>query len=404
MDIDIRPITEDERADWLRAAETSFSVVPKDDELEAALPVIEADRSFAAFEGGRIVGTSAAATFRMVVPGGARTPTAGVTAVGVHPTHRRRGINTALMEAILEQAAERGEPFAMLLASEAAIYGRFGYGLTSLMGEFEADSKQMAFVKGSPSGGRVDLVSKEEAMPIVDLVYDAAIGPGGVERDARWRDYAFATVGEDKDKPWFYAIHRTEEGEPDAYAVYTMKHDWTRSIPSGTLTVSECVASTPSGYAGIWRYLFDVDLVAKVEAWGRPIDEALLYLAREPRRLHFSVNDGYWLRVIDVVAALEARRYRTDGRLVLEIADTFRPGTAGRYELTVTDGTGRCVRSDAQPDLSGAINVLGATYLGGATFHQLALAGQVEELTPGAVAKADAIFASVPAPWCALHF
>jgi predicted acetyltransferase len=404
MDIDIRPITEDERADWLRAAETSFSVVLKDDELEAALPVIEADRSFAAFEAGRIVGTSASATFRMVVPGGARVATAGVTAVGVHPTHRRRGINTVLMGELLDQAAERREPFAMLLASEAAIYGRFGYGLTSLMGEFEADSKQMAFVKGSPSGGRVDLVSKEEAMRIIDLVYDAAIGPGGVERDARWRDYAFATVGEDKDKPWFYAIHRTEEGEPDAYAVYTMKHDWTRSIPGGTLTVSECVASTPSGYAGIWRYLFDVDLVAKVEAWGRPIDEALLYLAREPRRLHFSVNDGYWLRVIDIVAALEARRYRTDGRLVLEIADTFRPGTAGRYELTVTDGAGRCVRSDAQPDLSGAINVLGATYLGGATFHQLALAGQVEELTSGAVAKGDAIFASVPAPWCTLHF
>jgi predicted acetyltransferase len=404
MDIDIRPITEDERADWIRAAETSFSVVPKDDELEAGLPVIETDRSFAAFEGGRMVATSASATFRMAVPGGARVATAGVTAVGVHPTHRRRGINTALMGELLDQAAERREPFALLLASEAAIYGRFGYGLTSLMGEFEADSKQMAFVKGSPSGGRVDLVSKEEAMPIVDLVYDAAIGPGGVERDARWRDYAFATVGEDKDKPWFYAIHRTEEGEPDAYAVYTMKHDWTRSIPAGTLTVSECIASAPSGYAGIWRYLFDVDLVAKVEAWGRPIDDALLYLAREPRRLHFSVNDGYWLRVIDVVAALEARRYRTDGRLVLEVADTFRPGTAGRFDLTVTDGAGLCVRSDAQPDLSVTINVLGATYLGGATFHQLALAGQVEELTPGAVAKADAIFASVPAPWCALHF
>ena len=404
MDIDIRPITEDERADWVRAAETSFSVVLKDDELEASLPVIEPDRSFAAFEGGRIVGTSAAATFRMVVPGGARVATAGVTAVGVHPTHRRRGINTALMGVILDQVADRREPFALLLASEAAIYGRFGYGLTSLMGEFEADSKHMAFVKGSPSGGRVDLVSKEEAMPIVDTVYDAAIGPGGVERDARWRDFAFATVGEDKDKPWFYAIHRTEEGEPDAYAVYTMKHDWTRSIPAGTLTVSECIASTPSGYAGIWRFLFDVDLVAKVEAWGRPIDDALLYLAREPRRLHFSVNDGYWLRVIDVVAALEARRYRTDGRLVFEIADAFRPETAGRYELTVTDGAGRCARTDGEPDLTGTINVLGSTYLGGATFHQLALAGQVEELTPGAVAKADAIFASVPAPWCALHF
>jgi predicted acetyltransferase len=404
MDIDIRPITEDERADWLRAAETSFSVVLKDDELEAAMPVIEVDRSFAAFEGGRMVGTSAAATFRMVVPGGARIATAGVTAVGVHPTHRRRGINTALMGAILDQAAERQEPFAMLLASEAAIYGRFGYGLTSLLGEFEAESARMAFVKGSPSGGRVDLVSKEEAMPIVDLVYDAAIGPGGVERDARWRDYSFATVGEDKEKPWFYAVHRNEGGESDAYAVYTVKDDWPRSIPSGTITVSECVASTPSGYAGIWRYLFDVDLVAKVEAWGRPIDEALFYLLQEPRRLHFSVNDGFWLRVIDVVAALEARRYRTDGRLVLEIADAFRPETAGRYELTVQEGAGRCVRTDGQPDLSGSINVLGATYLGGATFHQLALAGQVEELTPGAVAKVDAIFASVPAPWCTLHF
>jgi predicted acetyltransferase len=90
--------------------------------------------------------------------------------------------------------------------------------------------------------------------------------------------------------------------------------------------------------------------------------------------------------------------------VVLEFADAFRSETAGRYELTVTDGAGRCVRTDGEPDLSGTINVLGATYLGGATFHQLALAGQVEERTPGAVAKADAIFASVPAPWCTLHF
>jgi predicted acetyltransferase len=404
MDVDIRPITEDERADWLRAAETSFSAVLKDDELEASLPVIEPDRSFGAFEGDRIVGSAAGCSFRTVVPGGARIPTAGVTAVGVHPTHRRRGINTALMGAILDQAAERREPFALLLASEAAIYGRFGYGLTSLLGEFEAESARMAFVKGAPSAGRIDLVSKEEAMPIVDVVFDAAIGPGGVERDARWRDYCFATVGEDKDKPWFYAIHRSEAGEPDAYAVYTMKHDWTRSIPSGTITVSECVASTTAGYAGIWRYLFDVDLVAKVDAWNRPVDEPLFYLLREPRRLHFSVNDGFWLRVIDVVAALEARRYRADGRIVFELTDAFRPETAGRYELTVDRGAGHCVRADDPADLSGAINILGATYLGGVSFHQLALAGQVEERTTGAVAKADTIFASVPAPWSPFHF
>jgi len=404
MDVEIRAITDDERVDWVRAAETSFSAIVKDDELEAVLPTVESDRSFGAFDGDRIVGTAAGCSFRTTAPGGARVPTAGVTFVGVHPTHRRRGINTALMGAILDQAAERREPFALLLASEAAIYGRFGYGLTSLLGEFEAESARMDFVKGAPSGGHVDLVSKDEAMPIVDAVYDAAIGPGGVERDAAWRDYCFATVGEDKDKPWFYAIHRSEEGEPDAYAAYTMKHDWTRSIPSGAITVSECVASTAAGYAGIWRYLFDVDLVAKVEAWNRPIDEPLFYLLREPRRLHFSVNDGFWLRVIDVVEALQARRYRSDGRLVVEIADAFRPETAGRYELTVDEGNGRCARTDDPADLAGAINVLGATYLGGATFRQLEVAGQVEEQTAGSIEMADRMFASAPAPWSPFHF
>src|SRR5688500_1371101 len=135
MDLEIRTITEEERVDWLRAADTAFSSAAKDDEIEASLPVIEVDRSFAAVDGSRIVGTSAAITFRMMVPGGARVPAAGVTMVGVHPTHRRRGINTRMMAAILDQAADRGEPLAALFASEGAIYGRFGYGLAGLLGE-----------------------------------------------------------------------------------------------------------------------------------------------------------------------------------------------------------------------------------------------------------------------------
>ncbi len=102
----------------------------------------------------------------------------------------------------------------------------------------------------------------------------------------------FATVGEDKDHPWMYAIHFDDAGEADAYAVYWVKHDWPRSVPSGTITVRECVASTPSGHADIWRFLFDVDLVSTVEAWNRPVDEPLLHLLREPRRLRFSVVDG----------------------------------------------------------------------------------------------------------------
>ena len=200
MDIEIRTITEDERVDWIQAAETSFSSTAKDDEIEAFLPVIEIDRSFAAVDGSRIVGTSASITFRMMVPGGARVPTAGVTMVGVQPTHRRRGINSRMMTAILEQAADRGEPLAALFASEGAIYGRFGYGLAAGLGEIQAESARMAFVRGYEPSGRVELVSKEDAMPVVDRVYDAALRPGGVERNEALRDHMFATVGEDKDQ------------------------------------------------------------------------------------------------------------------------------------------------------------------------------------------------------------
>lgn len=404
MDVEIRTITDEERAGWVRAADVAFSAVSKDDEIEASLPVIETDRSFAAIDGGRIVATSAAITFRMAVPGGARIPTAGVTMVGVQPTHRRRGINTRMMTAILDQAVERGEPIAALFASEGAIYGRFGFGLGSFFGEFQAESDRMDFVRGYEPRGRVQLLSKEEAMPILSRVYDSGLRPGGVERSDVMRDHVFATVGEDKDKSWFYAVHRDEDGEPDAYAVYTMKHDWPRSVPSGKIEVKECLSSTPAGYADIWRFLFDVDLVATVEAWNRPADEPLLQLVREPRRLRFSLGDALWVRILDVPAALEARRYSADGRIAFEVIDPFRPETDGGYELVVEDGTGTCRRSDAEADLAGTINVLGATYLGGTSFAQLWEAGRVEERAAGAVARADAIFSSSPAPWCVYDF
>jgi predicted acetyltransferase len=405
VDIEIRTIRYEERVDWVRAADISFSGISKDDEIEEFLPTIELDRSFAAVDVDRIVGTSAAVTTRMVVPGGARIPTAAVTMVGVQPTHRRRGVNTAMMAAILDQAEDRGEPLAALFASEGAIYGRFGYGLAAMLGEFQAESARMTFVRGYEHRGHVELLARADALPIMSRIYDSSLRPGGVERSETNTTLAFSEIGHDRrDKPWFYAVHRTDDGEPDAYAVYTMKHDWPRSVPSGTIEVSECLAATPQGYADIWRYLFDVDLVATVEAWNRPSDEPLLLLAREPRRLRFSLNDGLWVRLVDIPAALSARRYLGSDRIVFEVEDPFRPANDGRYELTVDDGVGACDRTDAEPDLSGTVNVLGAAYLGGTSFGQLAEAGQVEERTAGSVAIADGLFRWTPAPWSPWDF
>jgi len=404
MDIEVRTIGDDERVPWLRATDAAFSSILKDDEIESMLPTIETNRSFAAMDEDRIVGTAAAITTRMAVPGGARLPTAAVTMVGVHPTHRRRGINTMMMGALLDQAADRGEPFAALFASEGAIYGRFGYGLAAYLGEFDAESARMQFVRGYQPRGRIALLSKDEAMPVISSVYDAGLRAGGVERSDAHTTSRFAAVGEHKDKSWFYVAHLDDDGTPDAYAAYTMKHEWPRSVPSGKIEVDECIASTPSGYAAIWRYLFDVDLVTTVEAWGRPIDEPLFQLVREPRRLRFGLLDGLWVRLLDVPAALGARRYAADGRLVFEVVDRFRPANEGRFELVVEDAAGHCQRTDAEPDLSGTVNVLGATYLGGVSFRQLALASQVDERRDDALAEADAMFASTPAPWCPWAF
>ena len=404
-EVEIRTITNEEREAWIRAVDLSFSAISKDDEIASVLPVIETDRSFAAVDDGRFVGTSAAITFRMVVPGGNRVPTAGITAVGVNPTHRRRGLNARMMAALLDQAEDRGEPFAALFASEGGIYGRFGYGLASFLTEFQAESARMEYVRGVEVTGSVELVSKEEALPMISRVYDASLRPGGPERSDADRDMTFSHLHEEeRDKPWFYAIHRDDAGEPDAYAVYTMKHDWPRSIPSGTVEVKESMASSPGGYAAIWRYVFDIDLVSTVTAWNRPPDDPLLLLLREPRRLRAGLIDGLWVRLVDVPAALAARRYGLDGRLVFEVSDQFRPATTGRFELVVEDGVGRCERTDAEPDLAGSVNVLGSVYLGGVSFSGLAEASQVKVRNEKVLSEADTMFTSSPAPWCPWAF
>jgi predicted acetyltransferase len=166
------------------------------------------------------------------------------------------------------------------------------------------------------------------------------------------------------------------------------------------LTVRDLQAATPQAYADLWRYVLDVDLIERVDAWNRPTDESLLHLLQEPRRLGATLVDNLWVRLVDLAGALGARRYAADGRLVLEVADAFGPWNEGRYaleasagEATVTAGT------DAPADIACTVNEVAATYLGGITFRQLHRAGRIQERTDGALLRADAMFGWDPAPW-----
>jgi predicted acetyltransferase len=406
MDIEIRPIRADEFEAYARATDAAFSGVASPEELEDDRSIAELDRRFAALEDGTIVGGASAASFQMTVPGGHTVPTAGITHVGVMPTHRRRGVNTALMRAQLEDARGRGEPLAGLHASEGGIYRGFGFGMGTFLADLDVETSHSAFHAGFAPSGRVRLLAHDEALPRMRRVFDAAVPgrPGMLAIDDRWFTWRFAEPTPDKESPTFYAVHETEQGEPDAYAVYKVKHDWPGEIPRNQLIVNELMAATPQATADIWRFVFDIDLVARVRATDRPADDPLLLLAVEPRHLGYSLRDGMYLRLVDVPAALEARGFAGDGGLVLEVSDMFCPWNEGRYELTVGGGETTCRPTEREPDLACTVNELGAVYLGGSTFGQLAEALRVQERTDGALAQADTMFRSAPAPWCSLPF
>jgi predicted acetyltransferase len=406
MDVEIRSITPDEFGAFQRALEDAFSGFVRPDEAENERTITEFDRTFVAIDEGQFVGGATAGSIRLGVPGGIDVPVAAVTGVGVKPTHRRRGISTALMRRQLDDIHGRGEALAALYASEGSIYGRFGYGLATFTGSFQIEVGRSAYVRGYRPSGRVRLLPREDALPLIRSVYDRArrLRPGGADLDDRWFQWLFFVGKRDEDEPPFWAVHESDEGEPDACVVYKVKHEWPGSVPMLELTVEFLISATPQAHADMWRYVFDIDLVHHVKAWNQPADEPLLHLLREPRRLGLKVEDGMWLRLVDVPAALSARAYAGDGRVVLEVRDSFCPWNEGRYELMVEGGRATCGITDAAPDIACSVNDLGAVYLGGSTFGQLARAGLVTEMRPGGLAGADVIFARDAAPWSPVHF
>ena len=340
MDVEIRTISEDEFATYARAVEMAFSDVPSDEDIERERVLVEYDRSFAAFDGPDIVGTGAAFTMPMTVPGG-ELDVGYVTAVGVRATHRRRGINTRLMRAVLDDAHERGELVDVLYASEGGIYGRYGYGLGTFGYSIDLERSRSAFVRGYAPSGTTRLLERDPALKDILAVHDATrrSRPGMVQLDERRLVYALHEHGDDAKLPQMFVLHEGTDGV-DGFAVYRVKHDWPEGYPRNVLTVRDLQATTPGAYADLWRYVFEVDLVERVVAWSRPVDEPLVHLVQEPRRLGATLRDNLWVRPVDVAGALGARSYSTDARIVLEVMDPFCPWNEGRYLLEAIGGRG----------------------------------------------------------------
>lgn len=404
MDVEIRTIAQDEFEAWMRAIETSFGGHLRAEDVENERKVLDPARCLAAIDGNEIVGCASSVVFEMTVPG-ATAPTVGITGVGVKPTHRRRGINTALMRRQLDDIREEGHALAALYASEGGIYGRFGYGLATFAGSIDVETSRSAFVRGHGDDGAFRLLDRDAARDAFLSVQARTrlARPGGMAMDANWFDYEFAEKHFGEERHFFFAIHEAGQG-PDAFVAYTVKNDWTASVPRSELELYALDGLTPQAYASAWRFVLDVDLIQRVIAWNRPADEPLLHVLQEPRRLNLRLKDGLWVRVVDVPAALAARRYASGGRIVVEVRDAFCPWNEGRYEVDGGPDGASCRLTDGAADLALTVNDLGAAYLGGSSFRQLHRAGRVTEERPGALSQADTMFGWDPEPWCPLHF
>ncbi len=404
MSIDIRLVPPADMRRWVDSVADANTEEISDDLWRDVAPSVEVDRTFGAYDGDQIVGGGSVFSFDVTVPGGAALPSAGITWVGISPTHRRRGALRALMTAMVDQAAERREPLAVLWASEGSIYQRFGYGLSTLSSGIELERDRAQLVSSAPPSGSVRLITAVEAARLFPPIFEAnrQATPGFYTRSKTWwdvevlSDFKWSRRGFDRK---FYAVHETD-GTPDAYAIYRAKHEWTNSVPGTELNVLEIMAVDGIALREMWRFILGVDLVKRITSRAGAAFEPLLLMLTEPRRLNLHERDGLWLRVVDVAAALEARTYTADGSVVFEVRDDYMPAAGGRFRLTSSGGAGRVERTDEEVELVLDAADLGAVYLGGFTVADLARAGRTEELTPGARARLDAMLATGVIPWC----
>jgi predicted acetyltransferase len=358
--------------------------------------VFEPDRSLVADEAGAVVGHAAAYTRELTVPGGP-LPAAYVTLVGVAPTHRRQGLLTRMMRRQLEDIASAGrESIAVLWASEGAIYPRYGYGLASQRLSLDVASSEIRPPQTPPApDARLRLVKPADAAADLAKVYEQlrADRPGFASRDDRWWRVVLADPesGRHGATALHGLVHDTPHG-PTGYALWRTKSDWDEKGPKAEVRVREVVAADPATYGALWRFLLTIDLARTASFSFAALDEPLIHLVDEPRRLGARMLDGLWVRIVDLPRALASRRYAVDVDVVLDVTDALLPQNTGRWRLTGGPAGATCTATDAPADLACSTPELGSAYLGGASLSSLAASGRVRELTPGTLASASAAF------------
>ncbi|MGW3163036.1 GNAT family N-acetyltransferase [Streptomyces sp. NPDC001142] len=412
MPLDLRTLDESDFPDWLRAVNTGFLRPPTVTEQEIGNRLLHTDlsRTRGVFDDGRCVATFRSFAQELTAVGGAAVRADAISNVTVSPTHRRRGLLGRMVADDLAAAKERGEVVATLIAAEYPIYGRYGFGPATWTTEWEIDVSRSGLdlrrpVPSAADGGRIDLVTGAEVRKLGPAIHDRlrARRHGAINRDARWWEL---TTGENRPRPepWtepFYAVHRDADGEPDGLMAYRADDRWSDAKqPLNRATVVEHIAVTPAAERALWHFVCSIDWITTVRTGYRAPDDLLPLLLPDPRAARVVTHaDCLWVRVLDVVRALEARTYAVPGTLILDVHDAA--GLAsGRYRLDASPSGATCAPTTRDADIALDVRELGTLYLGDESPARLAALGRIEERTPGAVATAEGMFRAARRAWC----
>ncbi|WP_329218646.1 GNAT family N-acetyltransferase [Streptomyces sp. NBC_01485] len=407
---DIRPITDAELPDWTRALNTGFLRPPTvtDQALADRRTTIADSRTSGAFDAGRCVATFRSFAQELTAVGGAPVPADAISNVAVSATHRRRGLLTRLISDDLTAAKDRGDVVATLIAAEYRIYGRYGFGPATTMTEWTIDVPRAGLDprrSGPEDGGRIDLADAEEVRKAGPELHERLrlAQPGAVSRDEHWwaADTGLLRPG---GNPWtepFYAVYRSADGTVEGLVSYAADETWSAAKqPRNTASVNWLLAVTPAAERALWRYLCSIDWITQVKTGWRAPDDLVPLLLPDPRAASISTQaDWLWVRILDVVQALQARTYDAEGSLVLEVVDPA--GLAGgRFLLDATPDGASCTPTTRSADLTLGVAELATLWLGDESAGRLAALGRLREERAGAARGADALLRTSGRPWC----
>lgn len=402
--IQVRPVGDAEVTVFVDVFEAAWGFDSADEQRRRTGADVAGESPLGAYAGGQMAGTAMSFSMELTVPGQVQLPMAGVSYVAVHPLHRRRGVMRALMRYQLDDLHARGVPVAGLGASEAGIYGRFGYGPATWDSSWRLARGAARHLADPGGGGGLEMVDAATARDLFPAIHEEArrAQVGDVRTyPGRWHDL----IGGGAQRGKHFVACRDHDGRASGYAIYQLERE-DRYSAHGTVIVDNMVACSGAAYRSLWSYLSDLDLTDWVVASGRPEHEPLRWALAGSRQLIVTgVRDHLWVRLIDLAAALSRRRYAAEGSLTLEVTDPFCPWNEGRWLLEGgPDGAGcrpAAGRGGASVRLDAA--ALGSLFAGGTSVAHLARAGRIEgDCT--SLRRANQMFGPRTDPWCSTEF